>query len=133
MEGTDKGVPCCITVKPGGEEPPGGKKTWAMPLEEIQGLALAIQSLVCWLPEDLNTQSHTHARMHSSPSHSNCLSGLEPTKTHTMSRVPGSCVSCVQPLTVDQGGKKSLSRSVYSSFKPLLSLSARLTAVTVGA
>ncbi|KAF3847706.1 hypothetical protein F7725_020734 [Dissostichus mawsoni] len=35
----DMGVPGCITADPGGEEPPGGKKTWAMAPEDIQGLA----------------------------------------------------------------------------------------------
>ncbi|TNN45690.1 hypothetical protein EYF80_044119 [Liparis tanakae] len=44
-EGTEEmGVPCCITAEPGGEEPPGGKNTWAMAPEDMQGLALAIQS-----------------------------------------------------------------------------------------
>lgn len=52
------GVPCCITADPGGEEPPGGKKTWAIAPEGIQGLALAIQSPVCWLSEALSIHSH---------------------------------------------------------------------------
>lgn len=54
MEGIDMGVPCCITAEPGGETPPGGKKTWAIAPEGIQGLALAIQSLVRGLPEALS-------------------------------------------------------------------------------
>lgn len=57
-DGMDMGVPCCITADPGGEEPPGGKKTWAIAPEGIQGLALAIQSPVCWLSEALSIHSH---------------------------------------------------------------------------
>lgn len=38
------GLPCWITAETGSEEPPGGKKTWAMAPEGIQGLAFAIQS-----------------------------------------------------------------------------------------
>lgn len=55
---TVMGVPCCITDETGGEEPPGGKKTWARVPEDIQGLTLAIQSPVC-----SSTRSQRHARV----------------------------------------------------------------------
>lgn len=59
MEGMDMGVPCCITAEPGGEEPPGGKKTWAMAPEDIQGLALAIQESCL---SAARSSQHTHTR-----------------------------------------------------------------------
>ena len=55
---TVMGVPCCITAETDGEGPPGGKKTWAMAPEDIQGLALAIQSPVC-----SSAHSQRHARV----------------------------------------------------------------------
>lgn len=55
------GFPWCITAEPGGEEPPGGKNIWAMAPEAIQGLALAIQSPLFWLPEAVNIHAHKHA------------------------------------------------------------------------
>lgn len=58
MGGMDMGVPCCITAELGGEEPPGGKKTWAMPPEGMQGLALAIQRAVCRQSERTRSQKH---------------------------------------------------------------------------
>lgn len=58
IEGIGIGGPCCITAELGGEEPPGGKKTWAMAPEGIQGLALAIQSPVCRLPDAFNIYTH---------------------------------------------------------------------------
>lgn len=55
----DMGV-CCITAESGGEEPPGGKKTWTMAPGGIQGLVLAIHSPVCWPPEALNIHTSEH-------------------------------------------------------------------------
>lgn len=49
MEGMAMGIPCCMTAEPGGEEPPGGKKTWLMAPEDMHGLAFAIQRAVCRL------------------------------------------------------------------------------------
>lgn len=69
------GFPCCITVDAGGEEPPGGKKTWAMAPEVMQGLALAIQSPVC-----SSAGSQRHAGVEPGHGHSNCLSGIRHTQ-----------------------------------------------------
>lgn len=49
MEGMAMGIPCCMTAEPGGEEPPGGKKTWLMAPEDMHGLAFAILRAVCRL------------------------------------------------------------------------------------
>lgn len=116
IEGMDIGVPCCITTAAelGGEEPPGGKKTWAMAPEGIQGLALAIQSPVCWLPEALNIQAHKNMPrcslefLHNPQSFKlsqwsqRCVHTDTWTHAHTLSRVPGSSVSCVHPLPEEE-------------------------------
>ncbi len=39
---TETGVPCCITTDPGGDGPPGGKKTWDMGPGDMKGLTLAM-------------------------------------------------------------------------------------------
>lgn len=131
IEGMDMGVPCCITAEPGGEEPPGGKKTWAMAPEDIQGLALAIQSPVCWLP---GTSQHTHAQTHAQvqsrvprkPTVIQTVS-VEERGVHTLTHghthwaeSPGSSVSCVHPLPVDQGRNPYPGSGGFSSFQPLL-------------
>lgn len=137
MDGMDMGVPCCITADPGGEEPPGGKKTWAIAPEGIQGLALAIQSPVCWLVRSSqHTQSQKHAKGQviqmgcvepETGSHTDTW-----THTQTENRVPDSSVSCVHPLPVER--KKSLIGELcFSSFEPLRPRFSRLTPVIVGA
>lgn len=127
MEGMDIGVPCCITAEPGGEEPPGGKKTWAMAPEGIHGLALAIQSPVCWLPEALSIHSQTHAQVQSRAVIKNTIiqsfsvaeGGVHThtdTWTHTEQRVPSSSV--LYPPPPSGSRKKSLSRK-QCFFPPL--------------
>lgn len=110
VEGIDIGVPCCITADPGGEDPPGGKKTWAIgPAEDIHGLALAIQSLVCWLLEEVNIHTHKQAqvqyRVRKLHTHSNTHTD---THGHTLSRVPLPLVLC--PPTLFDSRNNSLSR-----------------------
>ncbi len=124
MEGMDMGVPCCIMAEPGGEEPPGGKKTWAMAPEGIHGLALAIQS-----PEALSIHSQTHTQVQSEAlSETTTIQtvsveerGVHPPThththmdTHTGQRVQGSSVSCIHPLPADQGRNPYPGSSVSS-------------------
>lgn len=86
IEGMDMGGPVCITAEPGGEAPAGGKKTWDIAPEDMQGLALAIQSplaLPCRLPGALSIHRDKHTPWWSggfsakSHTHSNCPVGRE--------------------------------------------------------
>lgn len=96
--GMDTGLGCIID-DPGGEEPPGGKKTWVMAPVDIHGLALAIQSPVLWLPKALNIQTNKHT-----PRCSVELPGS--TNSFKLSQIPWvqswfPCVLC-PPVQVDQ-------------------------------
>lgn len=128
MEGMAMGIPCCMTAEPGGEEPPGGKKTWLMAPEDMHGLAFAIQRAVCRL--------YRGAQVHKDMPK---VSSQVP--THTLSRgsqVPPFPVSA--PTRLASGGEgKSYPPSACCcccccffppSAEPLLLLPARLGRLT---
>lgn len=79
-----------MTAEPGGEEPPGGKKTWLMAPEGMQGLALAIQRAL--RPKHAFTKT---------------CQGVRPSAdTHFEPRVLGYSLSCVRPHPLFQVGEK---------------------------
>lgn len=95
MEDMAMGIPCCMTAEPGGEEPPGGKKTWLMAPEGMQGLAFAIQRARC--------------RLYRGRTFTKTCQGVVPSAdTHFEPRVPGSSFSCVRPHPPCQWGRRKV-------------------------